>query len=168
MFLSSPRATRYFFEQHPTTDLKIGVIGNASAEAAPPHIPIDFIGQGDTQQVAQQFKSLIGESKVLFPTSDRSIRTVQEQLAEGQALEQTIYTTSLHPVNIPECDAYFFTSPSNVESFVSQQQLPEGAKVIAKGKSTLRALNEHTKNAIVALNYSASGSWSTIFSVLHS
>ena len=148
--------------------MKIGVIGNASAEAAPPHIPIDFIGQGDTQQVAQQFKSLIGESKVLFPTSDRSIRTVQEQLAEGQALEQTIYTTSLHPVNIPECDAYFFTSPSNVESFVSQQQLPEGAKVIAKGKSTLRALNEHTKNAIVALNYSASGSWSTIFSVLHS
>ncbi|MEO0404840.1 MAG: uroporphyrinogen-III synthase [Bacteroidota bacterium] len=97
---------------------------------------INFIGSGDIDQVSEEFNALTKGQKVLFVHGNHSIKSVFRNHESSSKNEVEVYSTSLLPKEIPLCDLYFFTSPSNVRSFMEANELPNDAKVIAMGKTT--------------------------------
>lgn len=147
IFFSSPRSVVFFFAQHPLfKDVKLACTGNATAAILKDmgH-EIDFIGEnsGNMALVAQKFKAWCGNRKVLFPISDRSLKTVSNEFPEDQKVEIIVYKTIIVSEKIPTCDIYVFTSPSNVEGFFLENTIPASAYVISWGKSTSKRLNEY-------------------------
>ena len=104
--------------------------------------PPSFIGteSGNPAQVAQEFKSWCDGRSVLFPLSNRSLKSISGVFPEDQIDELTIYNTDVAGKKIEACDVYVFTSPSNVEGFLIDNNLSDGSIVIAWGSSTKAAL----------------------------
>lgn len=151
IFFSSPRSVIFFFAQHPLfKDVKIACTGKATAAILNDmgH-EVAFMGEksGDMAAVAQEFKVWCGDRKVLFPLSDRSLRTVSKLFPEDQKVEIIVYKTIIVSEKIPICDIYVFTSPSNVEGFFLENKISEGAYVISWGRSTSKRLNEYNVNS---------------------
>lgn len=104
--------------------------------------PPSFIGteSGDPAQVAKEFKSWCDGRSVLFPLSNRSLKSISSIFPEDQIDELTIYNTHVAGKKIDAHDVYVFTSPSNVEGFLIENKLSVGSIVIAWGKITKAAL----------------------------
>lgn len=156
VFFSSGNAVRHFFEQvneHDWQNHQFGALGEGTAHTLAQHVPsIAFIGKGgDTDAVAQQFKAALGAGRVLLPSSDKSLHAISKALRPDQVEVVTCYTTSYVEREINEKEAYIFTSPSNVEAFISAGNvLPEEACVIAIGDATASALRVHHAEVRVA------------------
>lgn len=167
-FFSSPNAARTFFQSADKLDASIAVMGEGTAKAIPPSHPIAFIGDGSTQDVARTFSTVLGNDQVLFPIGNRSNRTVQTSLPADQVIDLQCYSTELTSSSIPKCDVYFFTSPSNVESFAASNRFQPSALHLAMGELTRKALEKLGVNAIMPENYSSQACWNAIFSRFHS
>ena len=150
IFFNSKNGVEYFFALEPQLkpDIKIGVIGRGSATALREFgREADFIGEtSDTTRVARKFASLVEGKTVLFPQSKDSLRTIQNGL--NQAITKTIdlplYETEAEKnVEIFYSDILIFTSPSNVDSFMAENLIEPGQKVIAIGKSTAAKIREY-------------------------
>ena len=147
IFFSSPRSVIFFFAQHPLfKGVKLACTGSATAAIlnGMGH-EVAFVGKnsGDMASVAEEFKTWCGDRKVLFPLSDRSLKTVSKAFPEDQKVEITVYKTIIESEKIPMCDIYVFTSPSNVEGFFLENKIPTKAHVVSWGKSTSKRLNEY-------------------------
>ncbi|MEN9638998.1 MAG: hypothetical protein RLZZ262_866 [Bacteroidota bacterium] len=155
VFFSSKEAVKSFFSiQPPSHHLKFAAIGKATARALATHVQPSFIGQSkDTQEVGKSFAQHIGAAKVLFPISDISLRTIQQQLPAEQVLDLIVYSTAHVEVIIPEKDLYIFTSPSNVEAYFNHNQLPQKAQIAAFGASTASHLSRFTDKTVVILDH---------------
>lgn len=144
LFFSSPRSVEYFFsENYLISDNKIACIGKGTASALlTKNIQPDFIGEksGSPEKVATEFLEWLGERTVLFPVSSRSNETIFKIVPDNQKIKVVCYETILTPQRIELQNWYVFTSPSNVESFLQMNDLPDSAKVIAWGKTTEKAL----------------------------
>lgn len=150
LFFGSPRAVIFFKTcQDIPENKRIACVGGKTAELleALGH-SVDFVGakSGEPKVVASDFKEWLTSTgvnqRVLFPISDRSLRTISSVIDENQKEEVVVYSTKLVGRKVEECDVYVFTSPSNIEGFLMENVLPEGAKVIAWGKSTEQVLEE--------------------------
>ncbi|MDG1330867.1 MAG: uroporphyrinogen-III synthase [Crocinitomicaceae bacterium] len=123
----------------------IGCVGGKTAELLETlgHT-VDFVGakSGEPKRVAEEFKSWLGAKRVLFPISDRSLKTISSVIDENQKEEVVVYSTEVKDSVVDECDVYVLTSPSNVEGFFIENDIPKGSEVIAWGKSTESALIE--------------------------
>lgn len=97
---------------------------------------------GNPSEVASEFKSWCGNRNVLFPLSSRSLKSIARVFPVDQKEEVIVYRTILVEKEIPECDSYVFTSPSNLEGFLLENALPTSCHVIAWGKSTEKALKD--------------------------
>lgn len=97
----------------------------------------------DIHAVAASFKSWLGDRSVLFPTSDRSLHTISKGLPARQIREVIVYKTVVSGKAIPQQEIYVFTSPSNVEGFLSENTVPMDAHIVAWGKSTAHALESY-------------------------
>lgn len=144
VFFSSPRSVEYFFsENYENSDYKIACVGKGTARAltALNKTP-DFIGEksGSPESVAIDFISWLGDRSVLFPVSKRSNETIYKVVPENQKSKVVCYDTLLTPQRIEPQDWYVFTSPSNVESFLQMNTIPETAKVVAWGNTTANYL----------------------------
>ncbi len=119
--------------------------------------PVDFVGKssGDPSQVAKDFKKWCGNRRVLFPLSNRSLKSISSVFPAEQVEETVVYQTELIKKEIQQCDIYIFTSPSNVKGFLLQNDLPEICEVIAWGKSTEQALMDVNINADYCLEESS-------------
>lgn len=147
IFFSSPRSVIFFIAQHALqahTPIACAGRGTADFLLQATGRSADFTGQDSTdmQQVAENFKIWCAGRKVLFPVSDRSLKTVSSVFDPDQKVELITYKTAIKGQKIPECSVYVFTSPSNVEGFFAMNTLPKDARVIAWGKSTANALQE--------------------------
>ena len=124
---------------------RIACVGGKTAELleALGH-SVDFVGakSGEPMLVAEEFKGWLAERRVLFPISDRSLKTISSAIDVDYKEEVVVYSTEVKGKVIPPCDAYVFTSPSNVDGFLMENVLPAGTKVIAWGKSTEKVLEE--------------------------
>ena len=160
MFFGSPRAVIFFMVgQSIPENVALGCIGNKTAELLKSlSYDVAFQGtkSGDPKAVAEEFgawfegkrtstpfrqvqcNALI--TRVLFPISDRSLKTISSKIAEDQKEEVVVYSTKVVGKLVEVSDVYVFTSPSNVDGFFMDNAIPEGAEVIAWGKSTERAL----------------------------
>lgn len=146
IFFGSPRAVDFFLQQEKLdSSVFIGCVGEITAQSLQdkgytPH----FIGKsaGDTSKIGLEFKEVVQDKKVLFPQSSISHRSIASLFPPDQKEEISIYKTVTYPKSIPSCDYYVFTSPSNVDGFLIENQFPVDAKIIAWGKTTCNYLLE--------------------------
>jgi len=150
IFFNSKNGVEYFFALHPVLkpDMKIGVIGRGSEMALREFgREADFVGEtSDTTRVARKFSKLVEGKVVLFPQSKDSLRTIQNGLNPEltKSIDLPLYETeSEKNVEIFYSDLIIFTSPSNVVSFLEENLIESGQKVIAIGKSTAAQLREY-------------------------
>ena len=121
---------------------KIAAFGPATAKHIQKHdINVDFIGLGTPQQVAEKFNSIISSKEIVFiPSSSKSLGTVQGILQESNKKLLETYTTILIDKKLKYYDLLVFTSPTNVEAFLSSNKIRD-QNVISIGPSTTKALN---------------------------
>ncbi len=144
IFFSSPRAVDFFLSQEiiPANTI-LGCIGEITAQALKKFgVESNFIGKnaGDPTLIAHEFNSFVGNKKVLFPQSNISNRSISSVFDSRQIKEISIYKTGIHSFKIHKSDVYVFTSPSNVDGFLEENQINESSKIIAWGKTTEKHL----------------------------
>jgi uroporphyrinogen-III synthase len=141
IFFSSPRS--YEFGK---TLIRSEVLVACYAAGTAKHLPrVDWQGStpGNPAQTAQAFQQWVGNRRVLFPVSQRSLGSIARVFPEAQKEVLPVYQTLLAPQSLPDCSVYLFTSPSNVEAFMLSHAFPPGAKVFAWGESTKTYLINH-------------------------
>lgn len=144
IFFSSVRSVMFFKagESIPTHSL-IACIGDKTAELLESmgHT-VDFKGSqsGEPKVVAEEFNVWLEDKNVLFPISDRSLKSISSEISDDQKEDVVVYSTAVVGKKVDACDVYVFTSPSNVEGFFECNLVPVGARVVAWGKSTEKAL----------------------------
>ena len=144
VFFNSPRSVQFFLEDYQIKDdILIACTGFKTAEIIASHgFPVHFIGNeaSKTSQIAREFKEWCKGRKVLFPISSISLRTISSIFTETEKEELVVYKTNVEPEEVPHCNTYIFTSPSNVRGFLLNNSIPDDAKVISWGESTTREL----------------------------
>ena len=152
LFINSIRAFEFFINSSPVPkECEIACVGNTTAEKLRRlgYKPA-FVGAqaGKPVHVAEEFKQWLGDKHVLIPCSSRSARSMAKDLNPTQVTELIVYETVLNPSPIAKADVYMFTSPSNVDSFFTENNTGDSL-VIAWGRTTQQALNvlglKHTK-----------------------
>ena len=144
IFFTSPRAVLFFKARLDIPrEVKIACTGKKTADSlAILGYHVDFKGEksGDIQQVAAKFKTWAEDRTVLFPISDISLHTISSQLNLNFVIEVEVYKTIIKGIRVEPCDTYVFTSPSNVDGFLIENEVPIKARIIAWGTSTQDAL----------------------------
>ncbi|MGV3630154.1 MAG: uroporphyrinogen-III synthase [Bacteroidota bacterium] len=144
----SKNAFDFFRAQEPVTEKKLfAVIGEATKK----HLEslgyeVAFSGKeaGKPENVARDFAAWLGERRASFFLSDISKKSLAAFLKPGQYDEFVIYKTVLKSKKLEiNFDVYAFTSPSNAEAFLQQNDIPDGAIVVSWGESTTAALKKH-------------------------
>lgn len=153
IFFGSPRAVDFFLSQEiiPANTI-IGCIGEITAQSLIKFgLQSAFTGtnSGDASMIAREFKAFVGDKKILFPQSNISNRSVSSVFDSTQIIEISIYKTAVYSKAIPYSNIYVFTSPSNVDGFLEENEINETSIVIAWGKTTEKYLL--SKN--LAVNY---------------
>ena len=129
--------------------IKIGAMGTSTAlKLKEKGLDVDFIGKGSPENVAEDFSKTLGNQKVLFPVSDKSIGTIQKKIHPDQLLELVTYKNNAKSIQLKNYDVIVFTSPSNVYSFFNCHKLSD-EKVVAIGLSTERALKDNGVNEVI-------------------
>ncbi len=155
IFFSSSNAVRHFFEQHPNISTqKIGAIGEATAKAIESYHSVDFVGDAiDITDSAYRFAEVIGSDQVLFPGAAESMRHIQSALPKEQVVDLPVYMTREKNIEVPKCDVYVFSSPSNVRSFFGNAATHAQLTCIAFGEATRAEL---IKNHVTDIKIPAS------------
>ena len=100
------------------------------------------MGKGTPNETSKRFKKVLKNTEIaFFPSSNRTIGTVQGILDEKNKIVLSTYKTTLIEASIKTNDFYVFTSPSNVEAFFKINQLKNN-KVISIGPSTTNRLKD--------------------------
>ena len=99
-----------------------------------------FIGEGSPTEIADSFAKVLLNEKVLFPVSNRSLKTIQSKIPLENQVEVISYATSNTEEEIKGYELLVFTSPSNVNAYLSFNNVNFNQKVVAIGPSTKAAL----------------------------
>jgi uroporphyrinogen-III synthase len=146
VFFASIRAAHFFLgHQSLPSSILVACIGQTTARKLQElDMEVSFIGEnsGAPDAVANQFKEWLGNRTVLFPQSAISKRSISKHLPENQVVERIVYKTVSTCQEIDSCGIYIFTSPSNVQSFLSCNKKIDG-KIIAWGETTKATLESH-------------------------
>jgi hydroxymethylbilane synthase len=154
LFFTSPNAIEHFnaLDRIPS-GIKIGALGRGTSAALRlKNLSVAFEGDGTTQTVAANFKTVLGQEKALIICAENGLRNFQQGLNPESYQELAVYKTKVNPIKLGEVPPIVaFTSPSNVDGFFALNELPAQAKVIAIGTTTQKALAErNVKNVTVA------------------
>lgn len=149
IFFSSPRAFDYFLagvDLKIINTKKIACVGRKTAEHLSIHLcEPDFIGQksGEISSVAQALKELIGDKRVLFPISNISNKSMQKALNKGQYTNLVVYKTIIKSQKLNYVpNTVVFTSPSNVDAYLTNNRLTSQQKIIAWGSTTQKHIEK--------------------------
>lgn len=150
IFFTSKQTVDFYLEKNTITDEKIACLGSATANYLyGKGYQVNFVGAGkDSSQIGKDFaKGYRG--KVLFPQSNISLQKVQKELPKEDYTDLVVYNTILVTDNVPDCDYYVFTSPSNVEAFFEVNTLTDKAICFVLGDTTKEALESKGISNIV-------------------
>ena len=105
----------------------------------------EFVGRnaGDPMQVSKDFSEWLESRKVLVPHSNLSAISISTHFPKDQLSAVEVYRTILSETVVTPCDIYVFSSPSNIQSFFSCNELKKGSKVIVWGQSSLNSLESY-------------------------
>ena len=153
IFFSSKRAVQFFIEKEEIDPgVKIACAGESTRnflERRGISVAFTAPSAGNIHESSDAFLSWLGDQKVLFPVSDRSLHSYSNPVPDSQKQIVEIYQTIHQKGAVEACDVYVFTSPSNVEGFLVESSIPQDAQVIAWGSSTAACL---LKNQIQVTN----------------
>lgn len=149
IFFSSKNAMDYFFVQRP--EIADGTLYGVMSKLSAHHLSTfgksaDFIGEGvDVAHIARNFREVLKDDSVLFPQAIDSMRTIQKYIAfsNTQFNLYTYKTTIRNNFEIPYTNIVIFTSPSNVDAYLSKYKIDERQRVIAMGSATKFKLSEY-------------------------
>ncbi|MBI1836970.1 MAG: uroporphyrinogen-III synthase [Flavobacteriia bacterium] len=146
-FFGSKRSVDFFLTQAVIpSHIKIACVGEGTANyiISKGYHPT-FIGEksGEIENVAINFKQWLGTRSVVFIQAKDSNRSVSKQINIKQSTELIVYKTILTPTKIEPCNSYVFTSPSNVDGFLVENNIPPNSKIIAWGNTTENHLINH-------------------------
>ncbi len=140
IFYSSKRCFQYFDSQlKQSKSTVIATIGSETANYLKEYNQIpQFIGvqSGSPLEVAEEFKNWLGDRTVVFPSALHSKQTIANQIPDNQKAVISVYETTFKSQHIEPHSWYVFTSPSNLNSFLSLNTLQKDAKIIAWGETT--------------------------------
>lgn len=140
VFFSSIRSAQFYFEKEvQKSNLVYACIGETThSKLKKLGIECEFVGKeaGNPQKTAEEFKKWVKNKIVFFPQSSLSLGTFSAIFPENQAIKQVVYKTNLKQIKISKCQIYIFTSPSNLDAFLTINEIREDSKVIVWGKST--------------------------------
>lgn len=145
----------FFASYNLTIPCNIACVGKNTANALTEFsVRPDFIGEGNIDSITSNFAQLLTKADhVLIPQSDISKQSFQKQLQPKQYTNLVVYETELAQPTLKPFDAVLFTSPSNVESFVHKNQLPQ--LCFAIGDTTAHKLKEFGVKPVVLKNHDA-------------
>ena len=140
VFFSSIRSAQFYFEKAEKKSTIIyaciGEVTNSKLKKL--GIECEFVGKesGNPQKTAEEFKNWVQNRIVFFPQSNLSLGTFSAILPKNQVIKQVVYKTKLKEIEISKCHIYIFTSPSNLDAFLTINEIREDSKVIVWGNST--------------------------------
>jgi uroporphyrinogen-III synthase len=139
-FFSSIRSGQFFFKNElQKSNVVYACIGQTTnSKLKKLGIECEFVGEeaGNPKKIAEEFKSWVKNRTVIFPQSNLSLGTFSSILPENQVINKIVYKTNLIEKKIENCQIYIFTSPSNLDAFLTINEIPDNATVIVWGKST--------------------------------
>lgn len=153
IFFGSRNAVSYFFEDKPqlNSNVKFAVFGRGTEAALnQAGYKATFVGESsDSAMVSKELKALVRNKNVLIPQAKDSLRTIENGIKEVcNVTSVTVYqTTPKAGISVPPSDIIIFTSPSNVDSFFSQNKI-QSQTIVAIGKSTAESLQRFGINDI--------------------
>ena len=157
IFFSSSNAVKHFFshtDPNQLSHVKFAAYGAATKQTLANYVQdIAFTARpGQPAEVAAEFARLVKNSKVLFPVSAQSKRSIEESLSPEQCLNVICYETVSETVKIDTpFDSVIFTSPSNVKGFHEKNsRIDKAIKIIALGSSTGDSLRELGYDCLIA------------------
>ena len=140
VFFSSIRSAQFYFEKaaKKSTIIYACIGETTNSKLKKLGIDCEFVGKeaGNPKKTAEEFKNWVKNRIVFFPQSNLSLGTFSAILPENQVVKQVVYQTNLIERKIENCQIYIFTSPSNLDAFLTINEIPDDAKVIVWGKST--------------------------------
>ena len=146
LFFSSPRSVVFYkFKYDIPENCILACVGRKTAELLEQmgfNVAFAGVRSGNINEVAKSFKAWAGTKRVLFPSSDISLKTVSSLFNDQQKIEVAVYKTTIVSKLIDDCATYVFTSPSNAKGFLELNTIPTGATIIAWGQSTQNYLLE--------------------------
>ena len=120
-------------------DVRLAAIGGSTAASVLRQVGrVDFCGNGNPDDTAEDFL-VVGEGqRVFFPRARQSRLSVQRALGDRlEVLDAICYDNQpAPPPGAIVADTYIFTSPLNVAAYLDHWPLAEGARVVAIGPST--------------------------------
>jgi hydroxymethylbilane synthase len=149
IFFSSRQCVHFFFRNKPVLlkGIKFGTIGGTTTEILKQYgYTATFSGYGtDTREVGKGFARMAGNSKVLFPQSTGSYRTVQKQFAsQSNLIDLVVYDTlPAENIEVPVTGVAVLTSPTNAILYLRQKPKECNPVYIAMGKSTAEILQQN-------------------------
>jgi len=148
IFFTSPNAVANFSAFDALSNQQVAAIGKGTASALKAKgVGVHFQGDGKTENIAAEFKNILGGQKALVICAENGLRSIQQGLNVGSFEEMFVYRTVANPVELTEMpDLVAFTSPSNVESFLISNKILPQTKVVAIGHSTAAALHNQKIN----------------------
>lgn len=140
IFFSSPTAMEFYLDLYEIKAKKIAVYGEGTGRKLKKHgLSADFTGDFTkvSSEIAVDFFRSIGQDTVLFPISDRSLKNIPAKGPVNQVHLLTCYKTipegkTLHT----EPNVIIFTSPSNVEGYLINNQIKDDMTIVAFGQTT--------------------------------
>ena len=143
VFFGSRNGVKYFLSQSDIkVDAKVACVGQKTADYLLENhqIKSHFIGEGtDTTTIGESFRK-VSNGKILFPQSNISLQSIQKKLEDSEIVDLLCYKTRFTSNKIDKQDIYFFTSPSNIDSYLEQNQIDPNAKYFCLGSSTEQKL----------------------------
>jgi uroporphyrinogen-III synthase len=169
VFFSSIRSAQFYFENaaKKSTIIYACIGETTNSKLKKLGIECEFVGKeaGNPQKIAEEFKYWVKNRTVIFPQSNLSLGTFSSILPENQVINKIVYKTNLIERKIENCQIYIFTSPSNLDAFLTINEIADDAKVIVWGKSTENRL---LKKGIIADYVLAKSNFAELIEVLKS
>ena len=147
---------------------KIAAFGQSTSKYIQKNsLKVDFVGEGSPNNVAQDFSSMVNSNEIVFfPSSNKSLGTVQSVMDNKNKIIVETYQTLLLLKKVENHDYLVFTSPSNVEAFLLSNKV-NNQKIISIGPSTTKALkNAGINNVLESFQSSELALADAVFSLI--
>jgi len=157
IFFYSPGSVRLYFTNFSNRDYRFAALGNGTAKAL--HdlgVEPDFVGSfSSPQESVKEFSETLNrDDSVIQARAEDSFQRLRDELSVQKLIDWPFYTT-LPKEDFPEVDAdyYVLTSPSNAQAYLNMYSLPQQAKIIVFGESTLEVIPNELRSCVRVTEY---------------
>ncbi|MEM9052448.1 MAG: hypothetical protein AAGC47_10385, partial [Bacteroidota bacterium] len=119
-------------------------------------ITTDFVGSfSSPQESVREFSKVLDQNEMILQArAEDSFERLRSELSSQQLVDWPFYkTTSKEDFPEVTADYYILTSPSNATAYLAKHSLPEQAKIIVFGQSTLEVIPSELRSRVLVTEY---------------